>query len=202
MIASLKVKSRHLRVQAIAHGLTATTASKQPARDRGHDVAELCNSICDYAYDRGLPSSVLAVLVELLTSKTTLDQSNMTSLIKNLYPAERVSSHLVLLVVSCLGQGRRKPSAATQATLLQWLYNVYHVLEEPTILSQLYSVLFGLLNLFNIRYAKRSDIAVFATNDLKHCNMSSTRFGHPSPACQAIPGPIFVRSCPHLSTRI
>lgn len=75
----------------------------------------------------------------------------MTNLIKNLYPTHRVSVDAVVTVVGALGQGKGKPTPATQNNLVKWLITVHEVLEDPGILSRLYGVLFGMLDMISIR---------------------------------------------------
>jgi len=79
---------------------------------------------------------------------------SLNALINNLYPASTVSDTVIIKVVNSLGHGRAKPSHSTQAALLQWLVMVYDVLENTRILSQLYSILFNLLDTVAIRYDK------------------------------------------------
>ena len=86
-----------------------------------------------------------------MTQKTELDQSSTTALIKNLYPAQRVADGVVVAVVGALGQGKGKPSPASQNALVRWLITIYDILEDPKILSRLYGVLFGLLDMISLR---------------------------------------------------
>jgi len=73
------------------------------------------------------------------------------SLIRNLYPARKVSDEIVLRVVGALGHGQHKPSLTLQSLLLRWLVMVYHLLEKTAILSRTYGVLFNLLDTAAIR---------------------------------------------------
>jgi centromere protein I len=110
------------------------------------------NEICEHAYQFGLQNEELARIINLVTTKTELDQSSITTIIKNLYPAERVSSDIVITVVGALGQcGKQKPSASTQAALVKWLTAVNEVLEDQRMLTHFYAVLFNLLNMITIR---------------------------------------------------
>lgn len=70
----------------------------------------------------------------------------------SLYPASKVSSELVCLVVASLGYGKSKPAGPIQSLLLKWIIVVYEMLEVPSILSNLYSVLFNMLDLLSLRY--------------------------------------------------
>jgi len=110
------------------------------------------DDIIEHGYQFGFPTQELRRLVDLLSVKNELDQSSCTSLLKNLYPAERVQSDVVLLAVGALGNGAKKPTSATQAGLVRWLLAVHEVLEEPAFLLRLYAVLFNLLDLLSIRY--------------------------------------------------
>jgi centromere protein I len=94
---------------------------------------------------------VLEAVVDLVTAKTELDQTSITTLIKNLFPAHRIQSRVVITIVGSLGQAKHKPSAATQALLLKWLTVVLDVVEEPDVLSRLYGVLFGMLDMISLR---------------------------------------------------
>ena len=90
-------------------------------------------------------------IVTLLSVKTDLDQTSCTTLLKNLYPAERLPSDVVLTAVGALGNGARKPAPAAQAGIVRWIVAVHEVLEEPSFLLRLYGVLFNLLDLISIR---------------------------------------------------
>lgn len=83
--------------------------------------------------------------------KTSLDQTTITTLTKNLYPARRIPRDVVLTVVGALGQGKGKPSPGTQDSLVKWLIIVHEIIEEQNVLSRLYSVLFGMLDMISIR---------------------------------------------------
>ena len=83
--------------------------------------------------------------------KTLLDQTTITTLIKNLYPAQRIPGDVVIAVVGALGQGEGKPSPGTQDSLVKWLMTVHEIIEDPNVLSRLYGVLFGMLDMISIR---------------------------------------------------
>lgn len=85
--------------------------------------------------------------------KTLLDQTSVTTLIKNLYPAKQVPDDVVVTVVGSLGQGKGKPSPGTQDSLVKWLIVVHEIIESPDVLSCLYGVLFSMLDMISIRYA-------------------------------------------------
>jgi centromere protein I len=85
--------------------------------------------------------------------KTNLDQTSITTLVKNLYPARRVPLDVVVTVVGALGQGKGKPSPGTQDSFVKWLTTVHEIMESPSILSRLYGVLFGMLDMISIRCA-------------------------------------------------
>jgi centromere protein I len=90
--------------------------------------------------------------VQLVTTRTALDQSSVTTLIKNLYPASHVKNDVVILVINCIGQGKRNPSASTQVALVRWLAAVHDVLEDQASVSRFYAVLFNLLDMISTRY--------------------------------------------------
>jgi centromere protein I len=92
-----------------------------------------------------------------------LDQGSLATLVKNLYPAIKVPDAVIVKVIGSLGHGRAKPSFSTQAALLKWLVMVYDVLENSTVLSRLYGILFNLLDTIAIRY-----IPLLLPNDIQH----------------------------------
>jgi centromere protein I len=133
------------------HINTICAASKVPAKRRARKISPIIDEICEYAYQFGFPNDELLRIIELVTAKTELDQSTTTTLIKNLYPAGRVPAEAVCSIVASLGHAKTKPSSSTQAALLRWLSAVHGVLEENTILTQLYAVLFNFLDMVTIR---------------------------------------------------
>ncbi|KAH8695101.1 Mis6 domain protein [Talaromyces proteolyticus] len=122
-----------------------------PSKQRHTSVTELVGDIASDAYDIGIPSDALEQLIDVLTKPNNLDQATTTTLIKNLYAQERVSSIIVTKVIGGLGPGKTKPSLATQALLVRWLLLVYECLEDQSYLSKLYSVLFNLLDMISLR---------------------------------------------------
>ncbi|EED19300.1 Mis6 domain protein [Talaromyces stipitatus ATCC 10500] len=122
-----------------------------PAKQRNTSVKEIASDIASDAYNVGIPTDILEQLVDVLTKPNHLDQPTITTLVKNLYPLERVPSIVVTKAVCSLGPTKLKPSLATQTLLLQWLLLVYEFLEEPAILFKLYSVLFNLLDMISLR---------------------------------------------------
>lgn len=118
---------------------------------RHTNVAELTRKIASYAYENGIPSGLLARLVKVISKPNYLGQSVITTLIKNLYPCERVPSRIVSRVVCSLGPSKTKPSLATQELLLRWLILVHEEMEDQFHLLKLYSVLFGYLDMISWR---------------------------------------------------
>ncbi|KAI9741907.1 MAG: hypothetical protein M1834_000296 [Cirrosporium novae-zelandiae] len=127
------------------------TVSKLPARQRSAQLPVFINPICSYAYEKGLFPDALNDIVELVTIQTHLDQTSITSLIRNLYPVTKVSSDVIVRVVGALGEGEFKPKPVTQDYLVRWLILIYDELEEPSILGGLYGVLFNLLDMISLR---------------------------------------------------
>lgn len=127
------------------------SASRVPARARTTRLNALVDEICEHAYQSGLSSDELNRLLKLFSVKSELDQTTVTTLIKNLYPAERVGSNSLVTVIGSLGNGQRKPSPATQGGLVRWLIAIHDVLEDPSLLSRLYGVIFNLLDMVTIR---------------------------------------------------
>ena len=99
----------------------------------------------------GLDQDALRDVVQLISVKTLLDQTTVTTLIKNLYPARRIPRDVVVTVVGALGQGKGKPSPGTQDSLVKWLVIVHGIVEDENALSRLYGVLFGMLDMISIR---------------------------------------------------
>ncbi|WQF79542.1 Putative centromere protein I [Colletotrichum destructivum] len=126
-------------------------ASGLPAKRRATSIKPTVEKIAASAYDSGLLPEPLSELIDLLTRPNHLDQASLNTLVKNLYPATRLSGDAVLRVVGCLGHGELKPSLVLQSNILKWLIMVYHVIEKPAILSQAYAVLFNLLDTAAIR---------------------------------------------------
>lgn len=110
------------------------------------------DKVCARAYQDGLLVGELNKLIDIITLPNELDQGSLSNLTHNLYPVSKVPDSTVVKVIGSLGHGRFKPSYATQAGLLRWLVLVYDVLENPNILSQLYSIAFNLLDTAAIRY--------------------------------------------------
>ncbi|KAF2432215.1 Mis6-domain-containing protein [Tothia fuscella] len=122
------------------------------AKSRVRKVSLTVDEICEYVYQWGFQNEELTRIVEILTTKTELDQSSVTTLLKHLYPATRVPADVILAVVGALGQGgKKKPSASTQAALVRWLAAVHEDLEDHSILTKFYAVLFNLLDMITIR---------------------------------------------------
>lgn len=140
-----------LQCDMASHLLRCDLVANLPAKQRTTSVKELAGEIASDAYNIGIPTDILEQLVDILTKPNHLDQTTITTLIKNLYPQERVSSIVVTKIVCCLGPAKVKPSPATQTLLLQWLLLIYEFLEEPAILSRLYSVLFNMLDMISLR---------------------------------------------------
>ena len=95
---------------------------------------------------QGLVPDDLERLLDLVTLPSRLDQASRGALVRGLYPAAGVSDEAALKVVGALGYGQSKPALPLQTLLLRWLVMVYHVLENPSILSRAYPVLFSLLD--------------------------------------------------------
>ncbi|KAG7057566.1 Mis6 domain-containing protein [Colletotrichum scovillei] len=126
-------------------------ASKLPAKRRATSIKPTVEKVASYAFENGLLPDSLSELIDLLTRPNLLDQASLNTILKNLYPATRLSSDVVLRVVGCLGHGELKPSLVLQSNILKWLIMAYHVIEKPAILSQAYAVLFNLLDTATIR---------------------------------------------------
>lgn len=126
-------------------------ASKRPPKARSTNIKPTVANLTSAAYDRGLLPDALNELIDLLTIPSFLDQGSLNAIARNLYPATRVSTDVVIRVVACLGHGRLKASLNIQAALLRWLILVYHTLDSSSVLSQAYHVLFSLLDTAALR---------------------------------------------------
>jgi centromere protein I len=122
-----------------------------PSKKRYTDAGQLAKTIASNAYESGINPSALERLIHILTRNNHLDQGTITTLIKNLYPIDRISSKVVTQVVCCLGPSKDKPSPATQASLLRWLILVYEFCEDRSHLAKLYAVLFNHLDMISLR---------------------------------------------------
>ncbi|KAK4189083.1 centromere protein I [Podospora australis] len=126
-------------------------ASKLPARSRLTSIKSTVEKATSLLYDQGAPPEELARLVDLLTQSNELDQASLAAITRNLYPSDKVDDEIVLRFVGALGHGCLKPSFPLQCLFLKWLVMVHHLLQNPTILSQVYGVLFNLLATAAIR---------------------------------------------------
>ncbi|KAF2627046.1 Mis6-domain-containing protein [Macroventuria anomochaeta] len=126
-------------------------ASRTPAKQRTVKVSGVINVICRHAFAYGLDEDALDAVVHIAARKTQLDQTSVTTLIKNLYPAQRVSGDVIVTIVAALGQGKGKPSPGTQDSLVKWLALIHVIIEDASVLSRLYGVLFAMLDMISIR---------------------------------------------------
>ncbi|KAJ4347919.1 Phosphate metabolism transcription protein [Didymosphaeria variabile] len=126
-------------------------ASNTPAKQRSVKTSSVVDVVCRQAFDVGLDQDSLRTVVQIVSVKTELDQTSVTTLIKNLYPAQRVPSDVVITIVGALGQGKGKPTPGSQNGFVKWLITVHEIIEDPSTLSRLYGVLFGLLDSISIR---------------------------------------------------
>ncbi|PQE16553.1 Mis6 domain-containing protein [Rutstroemia sp. NJR-2017a BBW] len=137
-------------------------ASLIPAKRRTIKISSHVDKLCSRAYDEGLSDASLDKLVDIITLPNELDQGSIGKLIKNLYPVDKVTDSIVIKVIGCLGHGKAKPSYASQAALLKWLILVYDVLANQKILSQLYAVIFNLLDTIALRYGPSPPLKNFS----------------------------------------
>ncbi|KKZ66606.1 hypothetical protein EMCG_07720 [[Emmonsia] crescens] len=122
-----------------------------PPKQRHTNVADLAKSIASSAYESGIPTHLLERLITIISKSKHLDQTTITTIVKNFYPSERVPPRTISKVISCFGPSRSKPSPATQALLLRWLILVYEDMEDQSYLSRLYAVLFNFLDMISLR---------------------------------------------------
>ena len=142
-----------MRLDSIHQCLQWIAASRTPPKQRIVKVSSVVDVICRHAFEAGLDHDALRDVVQLVSVKTHLDQTSVTTLVKNMYPAQRVPADVVITVVGALGQGKGKPSPGTQDSLVKWLTAIYEIIEDGNVLSRLYGVLFGMLDMISIRWA-------------------------------------------------
>ncbi|KAK4148115.1 Mis6-domain-containing protein [Dichotomopilus funicola] len=126
-------------------------ASKLPAKRRQTSIKPTVEATASLLFERGALPGELARLVDLLTIRNHLDQASLGAIVRNLYPTGKVDDDVVLRFVAALGHGQLKASFPLQALFLRWLVMVYHLIKNPAILSQVYGVLFNLLDTAAIR---------------------------------------------------
>lgn len=131
--------------------LILVVAAKIPAKQRATKISVKVDRFCNAAFEDGLSSDSLNRVIDIITFPNELDQASINNLIKNIYPGGKIPDSIVIKVIGSLGHGRSKPSYSAQAALLKWLIMVYDVLENQKILSQVYPILFNLLDTVAIR---------------------------------------------------
>jgi centromere protein I len=131
------------------------TAALTPKRSRTTNITPFVEEIAEYGYQYGFGGLELGRIVDVVHVRNELDQTSLTTVIRNLYPAERISQSVLLKVINALGQGQKKPNPATQTGLVKWMAAIHEFLAEPDILLQLYGVLFNLLDITTLRYVFR-----------------------------------------------
>ncbi|KAK0636243.1 Mis6-domain-containing protein [Bombardia bombarda] len=126
-------------------------ASNVPAKRRHISIKPTVQQVTSVLYNRGALPDELARLVSLIATRNELDQASLGAIVRSLYPSAKVGDEPVLRLVGALGHGQLKPALALQGLFLRWIVMVYHLLENPNILSRAYSVLFNLLDTAAIR---------------------------------------------------
>ncbi|KAK4204274.1 Mis6-domain-containing protein [Triangularia verruculosa] len=127
------------------------TASKAPAKRRQTSIKPTVEKTTSLLYDKGALPDDLIRLVDLITQHNHLDQASLSAITRNLYPLGKINDEVILRIIGALGHGHLKPSFPLQGLFLKWLVMVYHLLQNPAILSQTYGVLFNLLDTAAIR---------------------------------------------------
>jgi centromere protein I len=124
-------------------------------------------------------------LVNLVTSPGHLDRSTLSSVVRNLYPSEKVPVDVVQTVVGALGEGGNKPSVVIQSGLLRWLIMVYDALEQQKILGRLYGILFNLLDMISLRFVEPG-VRYPLTDLFQAISVSFAVTYHQKAACQTL----------------
>jgi centromere protein I len=114
-------------------------------------VAKEVDKFCSLATLHGLNTDSLLTIIDLIAQQNFLDQASTTKIVKNLYPSGKVPSRAIIRIVSSLGSGETKPSLATQEVLLRWLVLTYEHIEEYSVYSKVYGILFDLLDMIGLR---------------------------------------------------
>lgn len=127
------------------------TAADTQTKTKYSILKSFLDTISTYAENHGLSNSALQTLVDVVKRPVPLDQKSQNVIIKSLYPASNVPSDLICTVIGCLGHGSHKASVSSQQLLLRWVVMVADYLEQPSDLSNCYSVLFNLLDMMSIR---------------------------------------------------
>ena len=127
------------------------TAADTQTKTKYSILKPFLDTISTYADNHGLSDSALQKLLDIVKRPLSLDQRGQNAIIKSLYPASHVSSDLTCTVIGCFGYGSRKASVSSQQLLLRWVLMVADYLEQPSHLSNFYSVLFNLLDMMSIR---------------------------------------------------
>lgn len=130
--------------------------SSLPRRSRSTEIGPHVDTINEHGYQYGLSNQDIQRILLVVAKKNELDQTASTTLVKNLFPNERINPGIVLTALGGLGQGAQKPNLATQSSLLRWLCNVQQVLQEPESLLRFYALLFNLLDILALRYIIKS----------------------------------------------
>lgn len=127
-----------------------TAADTQP-KTKYSILKPFLDTITTYAENHGLSNSALQTLVDVVKRPNSFDQKGQNAIIKSLYPTSNVSSELICTIIGSLGHGSLKASVSSQQLLLRWVLMVADYLEQPSHLSNFYSVLFNLLDMMSIR---------------------------------------------------
>ncbi|TQS37680.1 hypothetical protein Golomagni_01837 [Golovinomyces magnicellulatus] len=123
-----------------------------PAKERVTKISHIVDKINSISYRDGLSVSTLDKLIDLITTLPRgLDQSSRVRLINNLYPINKVSNTVLFKVVSSLGHCTSKVPYTSQAALLKWLIMIHDLVEDQSVFSKVYGILFNLLDTVAIR---------------------------------------------------
>ncbi|RKF59519.1 Centromere protein I [Erysiphe neolycopersici] len=126
-------------------------AAQKPAKQRTTKVSTVVDKITSVSYQNGLSALALDKLIDLIVLPNELDQSSRACLVRNLYPIDKVSNSVFFRIVASLGHGVTKAPYSTQVMLLKWLILTHDMVEDQTVFSQVYSILFNLLDTAAIR---------------------------------------------------
>ncbi|KAI0998972.1 hypothetical protein K3495_g9228 [Podosphaera aphanis] len=124
--------------------------TQKPDKQQAVRVSRVVEKVTTISYE-GLSENALDKIIDLITLPNGLDQSKKGALIRNLYPNGKVPNNIVFKVVCGLGHGQLKPSYTMQSMLLKWLIMIFDIIEDKNALSQVYSVLFNLLDTASLR---------------------------------------------------
>ncbi|EPY50747.1 inner centromere protein Mis6 [Schizosaccharomyces cryophilus OY26] len=104
------------------------------------------------ASQEGLTNEAIESLLNVaLSFHTKFDKSQLTIIIKSLYPKQLISHSIAVKILGCLDPYGVRYAYAYQEKLLNWLAHVYEFLEDKDRFAKFYGVLFHFLDYVTLR---------------------------------------------------